>query len=137
MLFGALVIMFQCKGDYFFQVLRIQFHILSPHNDYAISCVKKIAKWYFSFVTNCKLDACRGSWGVNEPQCDSTRMPCAPEPIPGGGRPKNESRFIPAVPASGKDGSGNNGARVNAGTGPRSREPGSEGRALREICPTT
>jgi hypothetical protein len=28
-LFGTPVIMFQCKGDYFFQVLRIQFHILS------------------------------------------------------------------------------------------------------------
>jgi hypothetical protein len=32
------------SGDYFFQVLRIQFHILSSHNDYAISCVKKIVK---------------------------------------------------------------------------------------------
>src|SRR5271155_429624 len=50
-LFGTLVIMFQCKVDYFFQVLRIQFHILSPHKDYSITCVAKIVKWYFSFVT--------------------------------------------------------------------------------------
>ncbi len=80
-LFGALVIMFPCKGDYFLQVLRIQFHILSPHKGYAISGVRKIVKWYFSFVTNCKLDAFRGSWSVNESQYDSTRMPCASENI--------------------------------------------------------
>jgi hypothetical protein len=41
--------------------LRIQFHILSPYKDYAITCVRKIVKWYFSLVTNCKSDACRGS----------------------------------------------------------------------------
>ena len=46
--------MFQCEVGYFFQVLRIQFHILSPHKDYAITCVRKIVKWYFSLVTNCK-----------------------------------------------------------------------------------
>ena len=33
--------MFQCTVDYFSQVLRIQFHILSPHKDYAITCVRK------------------------------------------------------------------------------------------------
>ncbi len=80
-LFGTLVIMFQCKGTYFFQVLRIQFYILSPHKGYAISCVRNIVKWYFSFVINCKLDAFRGSWSVNETQYDSTRMPRAPENI--------------------------------------------------------
>src|SRR3984957_13464700 len=42
-LFGALVIMFQCKGDYFFKVLRIQFHILSPHKDYVVSPHKDYA----------------------------------------------------------------------------------------------
>src|SRR4029077_13762218 len=61
-LFGTLVIMFQCKVDYFFQVLRIQFHILSPHKDYAISCVKKIVKRYFSLVANFKSRAFRGSY---------------------------------------------------------------------------
>ena len=60
-LFGALVILLQCKVDYFVQVLRIQFHILSPREDYAITCVEKIAQWYFSFVANCKSNAFRGS----------------------------------------------------------------------------
>src|SRR3984957_16747586 len=45
-LFGALVIMFQCKGGYFFQVLRIQFHILS--------CVRKIVKSHSATRQECR-----------------------------------------------------------------------------------
>src|SRR6204780_5762333 len=53
-LFGAPVIMFQCKVDYFFQALRIQFHIPSPHKEYAISRGRKIANWTLSEDRGCQ-----------------------------------------------------------------------------------
>ena len=70
-LFGTLIIMLQCKVDYSFQVLRIQFHILSPHKDYAISSVRKNCK--VVVLPRYKLQiGCfpRARVSINESQCE-------------------------------------------------------------------